>query len=208
MFFKKVQFFTLLYFSASIVHGSQDKEHDAILKQILRAHRQYQQMIAQNPIPEDKKLTPEDADIYQKIRFRSHQSNLKDATELLLNPKNHWLVDVIPEKAINSTALGIVATEYLNATRAVSFSQEMPKMKNYATILLAAGATPNKKGSFAPRKTCPQLIAECERKIETLKEELKQDEINEKLAVAALLTQANRNCVLAIVFSQLLDHKY
>jgi hypothetical protein len=211
MFLKKIQFFTFLYFSASMLHGSEDHEHDAVLKQILRAHRQYQQMIAQNPIPEDRKLTPKDADIYHKLRFGSHQSNLKDETKLLLNPNNHWLVNRYDDEFQDNTPIQITMTHYtfehsmMKSPKAFKiYNPSVQTSKLYALMLLAAGANPD-QNSASPRDTArdraPECIAECEHKIKTLKQEE-----NEKLAVAALLTQTTRNCVLAIVFSQLLDH--
>jgi hypothetical protein len=212
MFFKNLLFFSLLHFSASIVHGSEDHEHDAIIKQILRAHRQYQQMIAQNPILENRKLTPEDADILKNLRAGSYQPDLKNATELLLNPENHWLINQYNENRYY-TALRNTIVNYRMIRIPKSRQQPDPSIqisKLYALMLLTAGANPDleylKFFRGTDRAFCPELITECENKIKILKQELKQDEENEKLAVAALLTQTTRNCVLAIVFSQLLDH--
>jgi hypothetical protein len=201
MFFKKIQFFTLLHFSASILHGSQDHEHDAVLKQILRAHRQYQQMIAQNPILEDKELTPEDADIFNKLRLGGSEYNLKNETELLLNPDNHWLVNQHDDPFQNFTPLKMTTSNYrchhsmIKSPRSFKmhiFSAQIFKL--YTLMLLAAGANPDQKPSICPidttRNRAPELIAECEKKLEILKQEIKQDEENEKLAVAALLTQS------------------
>jgi hypothetical protein len=198
-----------------MLHGSEDHEHDAILKQILKAHQKYQQMIAKNPIPEDKELTPGDADIFAKLIFGYHQHNLKDATELLFNPDNHWFVNQYGAEFQKFTPLQTTMAKYkfehsrIKSPRSLQIYNPSVQ-KQYVLMLLAAGANPDLKNSRlvkdTARKYCPELITECEHKIKTLKQEIKQDEINEMLAIAALLTQTNRNCVLAIVFSQLLDH--
>jgi hypothetical protein len=198
-----------------MLQGSEDHEHDAIIKQILRAHRQYQQMIAQNPIPEDKKLTPGDADIFNKLRVGCVASNLKNETKLLLNPNNHWLVNRYDDEFQNSTPIQTTTNHYAcehsmikNPKSFKIFNPPVQISKQYALMLLAAGANPDLKNSGpidTARNLAPKLIAECESKIEALKQKIQQEE-NEKLAVAALLTQANRNCVLAIHLSQLLDH--